>query len=726
MKLKSIFSILSLSIAALAISCTSLPLDEHFDHNAEWSVVIESLENPTEQVTIKNSDATTVAVRAGNTLHYENIGGRDIDLTITYAKSESCKDALEILPVITNNEKGWMVRSFDAPTLANIKADIEDAFLVPLGTGFRIPVKNSLALYDALKRGEDPEKHLGKKYRWKWDGEKECFGISVGYPSEHCTMQWGALQRKSGGIYFASHDSRFSYKYLNISLNPVTKDVQLGFRYMLECFPGERVEVAPTLYKPYEGEWYECGDTYREWFLAHRTITERPEWVKNCTGWLLAILKQQNDEVIIPYEEIGGLLADAAEERGIDILGLFGRGIGGHDRFYPDYRPDPKMGGEKAIKRGIAEAKAKGMRVVLYTNGQLLDMDGTPQYWPDTGRVISVRQRDGEIWKQTYHKYDSAPARHFGLACHSCDIWREKMLSLAKEANELGADGILYDQLAVFKPIYCYNPDHGHRVPKIVYEADRLDNMAYVQHEMSKINPEFVVMTEGLADYELNSVGMFHGYCRGAIVPPKAEMRQRFDDKGTVQHFTEMFHYTFPENVMTMRMTSPSNSRFSMNYNLSFGFRNELELRYAADREYLKSKRVPKIEDYVNVRTVSSIKIIREMEEAGDAEASVKYYKQTLDFQQKHAELMKHGKYLAGNGVKFTASSQYAMANAWMTHDGSKLGILVWNMSDEEICYNVDYKGYKATAVCAPDKESVQLGDKLGAQSLHLVIFEKK
>ena len=150
------------------------------------------------------------------------------------------------------------------------------------------------------------------------------------------------------------------------------------------------------LYKPYEGEWYECGDTYREWFLAHRTITERPEWVKNCTGWLLAILKQQNDEVIIPYEEIGGLLADAAEERGIDILGLFGRGIGGHDRFYPDYRPDPKMGGEKAIKRGIAEAKAKGKRVVLYTNGQLLDMDGTPQYWPDTGRVISVRQRDGD------------------------------------------------------------------------------------------------------------------------------------------------------------------------------------------------------------------------------------------------------------------------------------------------------------------------------------------
>jgi hypothetical protein len=336
-----------------------------------------------------------------------------------------------------------------------------------------------------------------------------------------------------------------------------------------------------------------------------------------------------------------------------------------------------------------------------------------------------VRQRDGKMWQQTYHKYDSAPARHFGLACHSCNIWREKMLSLAKEANELGADGILYDQLAVFKPTYCYSPDHGHRVPKIVYEADRLDNMGYVQREMSKINPDFVVMTEGLADYELNSVGMFHGYCRGANVPMCEEMKLRFDDKGAVQYFTEMFHYTFPENIMTMRMTSPSNSRFSMNYNLSFGFRNELELRYAADREYILHNKVPTIEDYVNVRTVSSSKIIRKMEEAGDPVASVKYYKQALDFQQKHAELMKQGRYLAGNGVELNASSQYVMANAWMTHDGSKLGILVWNMSDEEITYDVAYKGYKATGVCAPDKDSVSLGDKLGAQSLHLVIFEK-
>jgi hypothetical protein len=65
------------------------------------------------------------------------------------------------------------------------------------------------------------------------------------------------------------------------------------------------------------------------------------------------------------------------------------------------------------------------------------------------------------------------------------------------------------------------------------------------------------------------------------------------------------------------------------------------------------------------------------------------------------------------------------MANAWISKCGNKIGILVWNLSDEDVTYSVAYKGYNATSVYAPDKEDVKLGDKLNAQSLHLVIFEK-
>lgn len=694
------------------LSCASLPMKEHVDYDAEWILMIESLSDPMKRITIRNSDATSTPVIKGNTLHYENVGGKDIDLTITYSASKQVKGALEISSKIANNEQEWMVLSMEGPFLSGIKAAEGDAFIIPMGTGFRLPVK---ALAAAPEDGKAPAP-------WGWKAKEGVYVCSKQYPCKDCTMQWGVIQSDKGGFYFASHDDTFSYKYMNAVYNPSTGDARISFRNQLTCFPGETVDVPATTVYAYEGEWYVAADIYREWFLANREILEKPEWVKNNTGWLLAILKQQNDEVIFSYDEIGGILTDVADARGLDVLGLFGRGIGGHDRFYPDYSSDPKLGGEEAFKKGIAEAKARGKRVILYTNGQLLDQNETPQFWPDTGSVITVRMQHGAMKTSKFHKYHDAPARHFGLACHSTQIWRDVMLRLAKHANELGADGLLYDQLAVHGPMYCYHPDHGHPVPAIVYENDRADNMKYVQEEMNKINPEFIVMTEGIADMEMNSIGMFHAYAPGANVPLKEHFMTRFADEGSQQFYTEMYAYTFPENVVTIRMSNPTNNRYILNYGIAFNFRNESELRYAADRAYVEHGKIPVLEDYHNVRGKPHLPYINE---AGTLEEADRYYKQVLTFQKKHADMMMTGRFLAGRGVELDCASKEVMAHAFATTDGSKVGVLVWNVSDQPVTYNVAYPGYTATSICAPDKENVNFGDALEAQSLHLVIFEK-
>lgn len=689
-------------------------MQEYIAEDAEWIMIIESTENHMKRVTIRNSDATSVPVRKGNTLHYENVGGKDIDLTVRYSASKQVKGAIEISSTIANNEEGWFVLSMEGPFLTGIKASAEDAFLVPMGTGYRLPVK---ALASALAEGEKAPAP------WGWDAKEGVYVCSKQYPCKDCTMQWGVIQGKEGGFYFASHDDTFSYKYMNATYNPATGDAYISFRNQLTCFPGETVDVPAMTIWPYEGEWYVAADVYRKWFVANRQMLDVPEWVKTNTGWLLAILKQQNDEVIFSYEDIGTILADAADERGIDVLGLFGRGIGGHDRFYPDYSSDPKLGGEEAFKKGIAAAKAKGKRVILYTNGQLLDQNETPQFWPDTGSLITVRMQHGAMKTSTFHKYHDAPARHFGLACHSTQIWRDVMLRLAKHANELGADGLLYDQLAVHGPMYCYHPDHGHRVPSIVYENDRNENMKYVQEEMNKINPDFVVMTEGLVDSEMDAIGMFHAYAPGANVPLQADFIKRLDDEGAHQYYTEMFHYTFPENATTIRYSNPVSDRFTLHYNVSFGFRNELELRYAGDRKYVEYDEITTLEDYHNVKGKPNVNIIAKV---GDPKAAKNYHKQVLTFQKKHADLMMTGDYLAGRGVELESSSKYVMANAFVTTAGDKLGVLVWNVSEEEpATYNVAYPGYRAVSVCAPDKDDVKLGDALAPASIHLVMFEK-
>ena len=215
---------------------------------------------------------------------------------------------------------------------------------------------------------------------------------------------------------------------------------------------------------------------------------------------------------------------------------------------------------------------------------------------------------------------------------------------------------------------------------------------------------------------------MYHGLRVSAGIPLKSFFKTRLDDTGVQQNFPEMFRYTFPESVITIRHSNPSQTRFILNYNIMYGFRNEIELRYAADRRYIKDGIIPKEEDYGNVKGKLNLDIINE---AGSPVNANRYHKQVLNFQKKHADLLMTGDYLAGNGVELEASSDYVIANAWTADNGNKLGILVWNVSDEPVNYKVSYPGYTAKSVCAPDVENLKLGDALAPQSLHLVIFEK-
>ncbi len=702
-----------LLIAALAsaVSCSALPLKERIDPDAEWILVIERMSGKGDRLTIRNSDATVAPVKKGNTFLYKGVGGKDIDLSITYSASKKVKGALEISSRIVNNEKDWFVLSLEGPSVKAFPAGEEDAFILPVGTGWRLPLK-------AVREAPASRKDLPTP--WKWDRQKGVYTYSITYPSRGGTMQWGALQTKEGGVYFGSHDPGFAWKEILPVYNPASGEAAIGFRHYMTCFPGETAEIPAMVVAPFKGSWHTAADIYRAWFLPNRKILEKPEWTRRNTGWLLAILKQQNDEVIVPYKDVGGFLADAAEARGIDVLGLFGRGIGGHDRFYPDYSSDPKLGGHEAFKEAIAEAHAKGKRVIVYTNGQLLDEEGT-QFWPDTGKFITVLKKSGELLSQTWHKYSDAPARVHGMACQRSETWRKIMLRLAMDAHELGADGLLYDQLATRGPLLCYSPDHGHTVPAIVYENDRNDNMAFVQAEMAKIDPDFIVMTEGLVDAEMNAVGMFHGCGEAAGIRPESAFLQRFKGESSREYYPEVFPYTFPELVTTVRLPNPAQSRYTLNYGLAFGFRNEMELRYAADRRYVEDGTIPVRADYGNVLSPPDMNVI---EEAGDPAEAVRYYKQVLTFQKAHSDLFMEGRFLSNRGVSLDASSPCVLANAFQTASGNRLGVLVWNVSDSPVTYKVGVKGFRTTGVFAPDRETVELGAPIPARSVVLVMMD--
>ncbi len=118
----------------------------------------------------------------------------------------------------------------------------------------------------------------------------------------------------------------------------------------------------------------------------------------------------------------------------------------------------------------VVHAQKRGKRVCIYANGQLQQV-GATAFWEQYGKDIALVKKDGSLVLQHYHKYSDIPRYDFALGCLHATPWHERMRSLARQANDLGADAILYDQLGIFSPFACYGK------PGTVYEARATDRL---------------------------------------------------------------------------------------------------------------------------------------------------------------------------------------------------------------------------------------------------------
>ncbi len=680
---------------------------------AIWAIVLQNLADNTKEVIISNNgNVPEIAAMAnGFRLSYPSLvlDGKtwNIGLDLDFSVQE---EAFQVSGTIRNQVGDWVVMKFIGPVVNGIQAELSSfPLLMPCGLG-QIFIKEPSA--------ENPINKVSMKgaLTWKYNQAVSAYEITAEYPCRFATMQWCAMDGENGGLYFASHDKEFRSKQFRVRYQPENKTFGLAFQHDMTCFAGESRAIPPQVIMPYSGTWHKGADYYRAWYNTANPLQDVPAWARNSSGWMLTILKQQNDEIMWNYNDLAELNR-LSVERGLDIIGLFGWAHGGHDRFYPDYHPDPAMGGRDALVKALANIRKSGKRSIIYANGQLIDQNGT-DYWNETGKHITVLKKDGTLDYEKWHKYSDAPARIHGLACLGTDEWYERMLFLAMQANELGADGILYDQLAVRPPKICYAPNHGHSVPAIVYEKERCRLLERIANHMKTINPEFVVMTEGLCDAELNSVYYFHGYGNGAYVPLHEEFSARLDDTAPTSIFPEMFKYTFPEVLNTVRNPSTVANRLIMNYGTVYGLKQELESRYAADVRHLKEDRIPVPEDYHNVISKPNLDLVT----SEDPVASKQYMRQVIDFQRDHADLLWQGKYVDEQGFSLKAHTD-VVAKAFVS--GNRIGIVVWNTGKQEQEFSLEVPGYTFDHATEPGLENVNPNEKLKAEHIRLLIWKK-
>ncbi len=607
-------------------------------------------------------------------------------------------DAFEIGGTIRNGTKAWVVKGFTGPVFNGIRTDLSKTpLLMPSGFGWRV------------NRVPADDKNLKP-----WARSGNNLTLAAPYPSAQGTMQWFAFAGDAGGLYFGSHDPRFGAKTLSVRYDPERKTFGAAFQHQVFVRPGERVALPPMTVMPYAGDWHVGARRYRAWVDSVGKPIGKPAWAQTATGWLLAILKQQNGDVMWPYNTLDKL-SEVAEARGLDIIGLFGWGYGGHDHLYPDYNPCPVMGGEQALREGIRQAHVRGKRVVLYANGQLEER-GTA-YWTTTGQHLAVTRKDGGTVQEFWHKYGNTPGYHFDIGCQATKGWRERMLSLAIQASDFGADGILYDQLGMRGPTACYAADHGHPVPFMSYEADRKEMLRQISEKMKRVNPEFIIMTEGFHDAILDSVAYFHGCVRGAFQESAGLIARRLEGAQGDDLFPEMMRYTYPEVASTIRFPSPLVDRPMANYTVTYGLRYEIESRYIPDRDYLLEGRIPAVADYGVVLSKPDIGLVRSL----PPQATAEYLKRAALFQKRNSGLLMAGTFTDSEGFSFSGAG--IVAKGYCSADA--FGVLLWNTTDKPAAFSLSVPKAELLSASEPEKDKVEAFSELPPQTVRLLVWKK-
>lgn len=432
-----------------------------------------------------------------------------------------------------DNRAPVMVREVWFPWLRGIvsvgRDPAHDCLAWPAGCGQRIP--NPLA-----RLGGD---HSFRGYSLEYNRLR---GL---YPGP-LSMQWLDLYTADAGLYLASYDPSLATTCLHISkqFDP-TETLALAIVKYPFAGQGASWDSPPAGVAAHTGDWHWGARRYRAWANAWMQTPKPPGWVQRMPGWVCTIMKHQYGEINWDYPGIGQLLTEA-QSVGLDTLFLFGWYQGGHDNGYPtSYDPDPLMGGAEGLRAALADVRRRGGRAILYTQGRLLDP--AADYYAHTGHRIAARSVWGQPYQESYTFWgpgtllDAASHKQFAIACPGCPEWGEQLLAQGHAVHRLGADGVLFDQIGGQPPYPCFAEGHGHATPAEAFGAPQLRNLRALREEFKAVDAEFSLVVECLTDALAGYVDVTHGAWPGFQHGPES--------------MPELFRYTFPEHILTDRMT---------------------------------------------------------------------------------------------------------------------------------------------------------------------------
>ena len=309
----------------------------------------------------------------------------------------------------------------------------------------------------------------------------------------------------AGGLYVGVHDPTAASKTLTFAYSPggllKPATAAIGMKAVPpgagEPLVGGRYDVGyPLALAPFNGDWWDATQIYRNWSLPHASWTKQgpviaradtPRWLLDIPVWVNSHW-QQNDIFNISggAPNVVAQRVRATKERfalpvGVE-LGLhwyewdtLGYAPGsnysncsseitcGFDTHYPEYFP-----ARDGFRGAVAALQAGGVRVAPYINGRIFDQ-GTASWIADSGKAHAAKAPVGTPTLNSsnvalYEESYGSKAK-FAVMCPHTTYWQTTIADVVgKLVNDYGTDGVYIDQVAAAGPRPCFDKTHGHPV----------------------------------------------------------------------------------------------------------------------------------------------------------------------------------------------------------------------------------------------------------------------
>lgn len=399
------------------------------------------------------------------------------------------------------------------------------------------------------------------------------------YPGRTSSMNCFALDWGEEGLYFGCHDDMFELTGHVFELERRRLVNMFMVRYPF-LKPGESRTECNLVTSPHSGSWTVCAKKYRKWADGWFSPPRIPEHVAFSPGWQRIILHHQYGAYLFSCEKVEQAYDDAAKA-GIDTLFLFGWTAAGMDSGYPAYIADPELGGVEALKASIRKVQAKAGKVILYFNGQLIDVE-SDYYRSGEGARVAIKRADGTEHREAYNFSNGGTFlrafvnKTFVVACPACRSWLKILKRHVDFALELGVDSVFFDQLGLLS-YPCCDPSHGHPVPYTGIMQGKREMLKALYEYAKSRNPAMGFGIECTTDQTLQYTDFVHifGYPAGVWNP---DWREKEEMPRTLSA-SYLFKAAFPEAVISNRnIRDDSDVEFPVNQMLLLGSRSDVEI----------------------------------------------------------------------------------------------------------------------------------------------------